>query len=227
MERIDSTRQRAARSSQEAAACDACRRRPCVGITPVEAFGIARHVKLRYDRGEVSAIRARLVELAERYSGLSLPQRRAARLPCGLLDPVERRCIAYAARPLACVDRALATDDLPQSPRRARSREGVRVSHQASPLAGVEAVRSVLAAGGLDANRYELNSAVLRALNCPDAVVRWLHREDPFQGCLCIEACPYQAKEPSPPVAVHRPSALPSSARRRRAQRLAEGGKRS
>ncbi len=224
LEQIHSVRQHAAPPWQEAAGGNACRRRPCMGITPVEAFSIAEHLKSRCNRREVSAIRARLVALAERYSCLSLLQRHAVRLPCGLFDPVGRRCVAYAARPIACVGRAVTSGDSPPSPHHARSRRIAGASQHASPLADVEAVRSVLAAGGLDANRYELNAAVLRALNCPDAIVRWLRREEPFQGCLCIEACRPQVKEPSLPVTVHQAHAVPASGRRRRAQRLEENG---
>jgi hypothetical protein len=36
---------------------------------------------------------------------------------------------------------------------------------------------------GLDAARYELASAVLRALEVPDATERWLRGERVFAGC--------------------------------------------
>jgi len=58
----------------------------------------------------------------------------------------------------------------------------------------------------LDMNLYELHAAVLRALNIPDAMQRWLAGEDIFRGCACVEAVgPPRIEKPSmamsaPPV---------------------------
>jgi hypothetical protein len=43
---------------------------------------------------------------------------------------------------------------------------------------------------GLGAKMYELRSAVLRALDTPDAEERWARGEDVFAGCGVVVACP-------------------------------------
>lgn len=206
----------------------ACRRGGCIGTTPLEALAIAEHLGRHHARPELSAIRKRLIHLSERYAGLSLPQRVETKLPCGLFDPMLPGCIAYAARPLACADafrrdgtREDAARPGPHNGEPSRESESAERAY-ATNLAA--AIRSNLSAGRLDMNLYELNSAVLRALNCRDAMARWLNREDIFQGCLCIEATgPPRLKEPPQPVAVHASHALPSPTRQRLARRLEEG----
>ena len=206
----------------------ACRRGGCVRATPLEALAIAEHLGRHHGRPELSAIRKRLVHLSERHAGLSLAQRVETQLPCGLFDPMLPGCVAYATRPLACAGAF----------RRDGAREGAAGPgpHNGEPLRELEsperayarnlaaAIRSTLSAGRLDMNLYELNSAVLRALNCRDAMARWLAREDIFQGCLCLEATgPPRLKEPPRPVAIHGPHALPPPTCQRLARRLEEG----
>ena len=45
-----------------------------------------------------------------------------------------------------------------------------------------------LAALGLDANLYELDSALLVALRQPDALQRWLRGKDVFKHAICNDA---------------------------------------
>lgn len=214
---------------QKGAGCGrACRGGGCAGATPLEALAIAEDLGRHYGRPELSAIRKRLVHLSERHAGLSLPQRVETQLPCGLFDPMMTGCVAYAARPLACAGafrRDGARDDAARpGPHNGEPSRELESAERAYATNLAAAIRSSLSAGQLDMNLYELNSAVLRALNCRDAMARWLNREDIFQGCLCIKATgPPRVKEPPRPIAVHGPHALPPPTRQRLARRLEEG----
>lgn len=198
----------------------------CLGVTPLEALTIVEHLRRYQGRLELSAIRKRLISLGERFAGLSLPQRAEVRLPCGLFDPGLSGCVAQASRPLACAAgpcRGEVEHDT------CSGRRNAPAGHEPPSLASdyaaslAAAIRSRLS-DRLDMNLYELNSAVLRALNCRDAMARWLNGEDIFQGCLCLEATgPPRVKHMAQPVAVHGPHALPPPTRQRPTPRREDG----
>jgi hypothetical protein len=84
------------------------------------------------------------------------------------------------------------------------SREACEAAYHAADLAAAEVptdraakawtmgvsggLQHALVAAGLDGNLYELNAAVLCALETPRAVDRWLAGEDVFARCLCTDA---------------------------------------
>jgi Fe-S-cluster containining protein len=172
--------------------CSACCRNVAVDVTPLEAFVVADYLRANLDATQREAVTARLAVNAQARSQMSANELRRVRLTCAFLNE-QGRCSVYAARPLACAGAF------------SMSRQACHLAaeHPASPAAqqvpfdpytktwtmGVSGgLQRALVEAGLDGNLYELSSAVLRALETPDAVERWLRREDVFHGCTCTDA---------------------------------------
>lgn len=148
-----------------------------VTATAPEVFMLAR--ALRAANKDITPVieRVRMTDAVTR--GLGKPDRFAKRQPCSML--VNNECSGYAGRPLACrafvsfslqkCEQAFVTgaEDIPTPAISGFLRRGC---HQA--------LWSGLAAMGLPFLGYELNEALLVALENHDAEARWLAGEDVF-----------------------------------------------
>jgi Fe-S-cluster containining protein len=170
--RIDALPSRAQHAC--APGCSFCCYLPVDVLAP-EAFRIAAHLKRQCSPAE-------LAELVFRLGAHRQPH--AAARPCVFL--AQGRCSIYAVRPLVC----RGYNSLSQERCEAYFHDAsvdLRESkdHVAGSLA--EAVEEGLITGltalGLDAQWYELPSAVLRALEIPQGPARWARSEAVFEGC--------------------------------------------
>jgi Fe-S-cluster containining protein len=156
-----------------------------VTATAPEIFLLARTV--RSSDADLAPAIARVRETNAFVGGMGKVERFAMRQPCSML--VANECSAYAGRPLAC--RAFASFSLPKCEEAFRT-GGVDIPTPA--INGVlrracnQALWSGLAAVGLPFTLYELNHALLVALENPDAEQRWLRGEDVFAGVTSDDA---------------------------------------
>lgn len=101
---------------------------------------------------------------------------------CPLLSD-DHRCAVFAARPLYCRGRCRPNCNQTEESRTTTESE----SPQRFAAAFGDGISSGLSQGltkaGLDGRSYELNRALIQALDVPDAAERWLRGEPVFEAC--------------------------------------------
>jgi Fe-S-cluster containining protein len=160
-----------------------------VSVTPLEVFRLgSRFDALVPERGPaVDRLRARLA----RSQPFTYEQLLDQGMACGLLG-ADGACSVYAERPSAC--RALASFNV-KGCEASIGRPGDQPEGQVSIDLPLHSLGQAVSIGlrlacsdrGLETTRYELNEALLRALDTPDAAQRWLGGEQVFQGCMVAD----------------------------------------
>ena len=146
-----------------------------VDVLAPEAFRIAAHLKRTRSPGELAAVASRLGAHGQHDFGTR---------PCVFLD--HGRCSIYEVRPMVCRGyNSLSKERCEAFYNDASVDLKGTKDHQAGSLAEAmeEGVIAGLNALGLDAQWYELPSAVLRALETPAGASRWARGEAVFDGC--------------------------------------------
>ena len=146
-----------------------------VDVLALEAFRIAAYLQQTRSPGELAALVYRLGVHGRAYLGAR---------PCVFL--AEGRCSIYEVRPMVCRGyNSLSKErceafyhDASVDLRGTKDRAAGRLAEamEDGVIAGLNAL-------GLDAQWYELPSAVLRALETADGPARWARGEAVFQGC--------------------------------------------
>jgi len=152
--------------------CPRARGQTPIGVTPPEALAAAERLRLGSRPEELSAVRRRLVEATERCAQWRPSAAMSADDFLGAVDqPAPVFCAFCNGGPAACP----LDDDRPL--------ECLGALDQRAEL------RERLAEAGLDMHVYEMNAAVLRALNMRDAARRWREGDRIFRGCrrLAVE----------------------------------------
>lgn len=170
--------------------CTACCHTVTTDCTPLEALALAVHLRDTLSPDDLNAVMLRLAEVTHQRSRMTPAQRSTTRLRCGLLND-QGRCAGYAARPLACAG----AFSFCRQTCHAAWHEPELVSATATLdhalkvwTMGISGgLQRALAEAGYDANLYELNSILLRALDHPRALELWLAQEDVFAECLCTD----------------------------------------
>lgn len=155
-----------------------------IGLTAPEVLAIADDLRRNLSRSKVRQIRDLAAENALKSASLSMDQVAELGLSCPL-QGADRVCCTFPRRPLAC--RPLHAFTLGGSPPNS-------VDAKSSPDSFAKSVGEGVASGltlglqihGLDAKRYELNSALVRALDTPDAADRWAKGDDVFADCVTL-----------------------------------------
>lgn len=150
--------------------------RPCysmIAVTPPEAFELADYLRTHKPSGMVSNIRDRAAANAQRSQELDHNDFHDAQLCCPLLGD-DGVCIVGAVRPVHCWGRCALSGG------EGRCGEGFGRRRIDSVEAGL--CRGLRDAG-LDGNLYELNSALVTALETPDAAAKWRAGDDVFSRC--------------------------------------------
>jgi Fe-S-cluster containining protein len=160
------------------AGCACCCALP-VSVHPAEALYLALHLREGLHADALAALVDRLRQRVEARRGWTVEQRRTHPRRCVFLT-ADGRCGMYDGRPLACRGYTSQSAEACQEDRDPiPMHEGVMSATSGVSYGLVEAT----AALGLEAARYELESAVLCALEVPDAPARWLRGERVFAGC--------------------------------------------
>jgi hypothetical protein len=164
--------------------CNYCCHLP-VHVRPYEAFALASWLRRQFSPQQLDGLRARLRANLDRTRELGEEGRKRANLACALLD-AQGACTAYAARPAQCRkfhSTVLATceasfarpeDDAIASP------EHPAVAHNAAVI--IAQAANAARDAGFDAAAYDLNAALLEALDNPKAERRWRAGKKAFVG---------------------------------------------
>lgn len=164
----------------------ASRRVPCpeagqgeVLVTAPEAIGIAEHLRRRLSKWEVQRIRDHAARNTEVIAeGGADPDS----LPCALQGE-DCVCRSYEVRPVGCRPlhaAAIAGAVGLGGPAMEDGDPGWEAHAEEVGRGLTEGLTRGLERAGLDAERYELNGALVVALDTPDASARWARGEDVF-----------------------------------------------
>ena len=162
--------------------CDFCCYLPVDVLAP-EAFRITAHLEQTCSREALSTLVYRLGAQGQHDFGIR---------PCVFL--ANGRCSIYEVRPMVCRGYNSLSKERCEAYHHDAS---VNLKGTKDRVAGLlaEAIEDGVIAGlealGLDAQWYELPSAVLRALETTDGPARWARGEAVFEGCdqLSQECC--------------------------------------
>lgn len=146
-----------------------------VEVRPYEAFVLADHIRAHMTAAQLSAVKERLAANRARIAPLAPLQHTQAGIPCALL--VDGACSVYAARPAACrkyyslsVNTCRTAFEHPTEPLIGPLEDDdLRLAGNAVALGYAKGVEE----SGRDANRYELQAALLEALENPKAAKRY------------------------------------------------------
>jgi Fe-S-cluster containining protein len=154
-----------------------------VAVSPPEALYIAEYLQRTLSAEEQVEIRTRLRTRVEERQGWTVEDRLACKRFCIFLRE-DRHCGIYPIRPLACrgynsLSRSACEEAFTDQGDRVRAHAGVR-ELAAGVIYGLVLASKEL---GLEWGRHEIEAAVLRALETPDAAERWARGERVFAGC--------------------------------------------
>ena len=161
---------------------------------------MAAHLRKNRSRAEQKRIHGLAVENSKKISSRVRGDSDLQPLPCPLQSQ-DHVCCVYAARPLRCrplhatsVAKGMGSRSVQLAGSRAEAPDEDR--HEQTVAQGVEiGLTRALRSAGLDANVYELNSALATALETPDAAERWANGENVFATCHCPK-CPLAPNQP-------------------------------
>lgn len=159
-----------------------------VGVTAPEALAIAAYLRKKRSRAEQQRIYELAVDNAKRIAERK-PGECEAPPPCPLHGP-DHVCCAYGNRPLRCRPLhaiAIAKDMAGNrtSLVNPQTEGSDAIGHEQTIAQGIEiGLTQALKSAALDANIYELNSALAIALETPNAAERWAKGENVFHTPL-------------------------------------------
>jgi Fe-S-cluster containining protein len=160
-----------------------------VGVSPLEVFLIAEHLKNKGIKVSLEDIKSRLTALDQITNGLPSEARLSAQLPCAFL--VEDSCSIYEVRPLACrggnsIDADLCrrhVEDM-ENVQKEEELEGRPYWIHAVPFHVMRVLREGLTTGmkkwDLGQEKLELTAATRIALQEKDALENWIAGKDIF-----------------------------------------------
>jgi Fe-S-cluster containining protein len=160
---------------EEEAHCSA-RCHEMIGVMAPEVLSVAANLRSQLSTVELDSVRRQAKADALRTKAMSREEYAAANETCPLLTN-DGTCAAYSFRPLFC-----RTDCVTCG--------GDDAATQEQPVSSAALARGIgrgleksLASAGVDANRYELSSALAVALDTSDASARWAKGESVFAEC--------------------------------------------
>jgi Fe-S-cluster containining protein len=181
---IDRALQRSPADYQPAcqAGCAFCCALP-VEVSALEALYIAHYLNDTLSSEERGEFLARLRQPVEERRGWAMDERWARKRFCTFLRD-DWQCGIYPIRPLSCRGYSSLSWSTCEDAF-AGQVDQVRVHGlvQDSATGVMEGLMEATTALGLEWEKYELESAVLRALEVPDAAERWVRGERVFVGC--------------------------------------------
>jgi Fe-S-cluster containining protein len=153
-------------------------------VTPPELLHIARHLRATRGTDELSALKARLSELAARTREMAAADWKRARIPCPFLDGATSSCTIYDVRPGPC--RAYNSVSLPKCLELYDTGADVSVPCNGVQQSSILAVGIGLAAAcrlhELEWEGVSLTAGLAQILDQEDAAERWLAGERLFEA---------------------------------------------
>ena len=157
-----------------------------IGVTPPEALVIAEEIRSTKSRREVNRIHDRAARNAAKVVDMTHQRYAQGGLTCPLLAQDET-CTVFGVRPMRCRGWCLASgkDGDVCLPGDGDASKGL---HAKTVTSGAEdGLCRAIESAGLDANVYELNSALVAALDAPVGAERWAEGERVFEQCKRYE----------------------------------------
>ncbi|MGY8770139.1 MAG: YkgJ family cysteine cluster protein [Pirellulales bacterium] len=164
--------------------CPACCH-SMISLTALETCGIAEWLRENLTNEKIASIRKHADENANQSSNLNDLQYSQAMLWCPLLDS-QKSCSIYPARPIVCQAwNSLSLEACQDCYLANHAEKKIPIdSHAYEVGQGIRSgMKQGLKALGLDGNSYELNSALVVAIDHPDALDLWAKGEEVFEGC--------------------------------------------
>lgn len=158
-----------------------------VDVLVPQAINIAQYLRKRLSSEQWENLRCRLSDRVQHISTMTADEHAVANLPCVFLRE-NNTCLIYPARPTKCATyNSLSVE---------KCKEGFDHPTDWSIQIPIGIAQGTIGDGvsgglsmacvrlGLDHWGYELHSAVLRAMELPDAGSRWLAGERVFRSCI-------------------------------------------
>ncbi len=177
-DRIDQSPDRNQRACK--AGCAFCCYLPVVLASAAEVVYLADWLRAKCTPDELVTVRNRLEARCEQSTANPLTQKR---LPCALLQ--DDRCMAYEARPFKCRGwNSVRLEACERAYGQSQTTTKVPVDTFAFVMgnAVLNGLSDATRNAELDGGAYELNAALLRALDLPDATLRWRTGEQLFDA---------------------------------------------
>jgi Fe-S-cluster containining protein len=156
-----------------------------VQVQPYEAFTLAAWLKRNFDAQRLAAVTAKLRDNVAKTVAMGVEARKRSNLACALLGE-DGACSAYEARPGQCrkfhstrLETCMASYANPADDSIASPEHGA-VAHNAAVI--ITQARHAARAAGLEDASYDLNVALLEALENPKAERRWRDGKKAFVG---------------------------------------------
>ncbi len=165
--------------------CSYCCHQPAT-VFAFEAIRIARELKNSLTSDDLKFLEETMVARVNDFKGSSVGKQINNKAACPLLT--NHQCSVYASRPLTCrLAHSFSVKKCRQAFEKDRNLVQIPVALELlSAVSGIiEAVYGGLPGAKLDANLYELSSAVLVALSQPDAASKWASGDRSiFRNCI-------------------------------------------
>ena len=146
-----------------------------VEVRAYEVFAISRYIHEKRSDAEINLLKDRLHRTVDAISGLTREEHFAKNIECSLL--VDGECSVYAVRPALCHKHHSLNDE--QCRRSFENPGDTSIPPVGHPLiiqstrAAILGFKDALDKVGLDSTLYELNSALLVALEHPEYGKKW------------------------------------------------------
>ena len=157
-----------------------------IGVSPPEAIQLATYLRQSLSSSQLKTLR----DEAQRNAKLLAegPGRSVTDAPCSLQGD-DCVCLAYSDRPMECrpLHAAIMAEQLDLNPLTGASASSPPAAHIETISQGIrEGLSRGLESAGLDGGTYELHSALVAALDDPEAAEHWAAAEDVFGACNVI-----------------------------------------
>ncbi len=157
-----------------------------VDVQAAEAFVIADYIRAKFTPTEVDQVRSRARENWTRIQPMTVDQQESSGLPCPLLR--EGRCSVYPVRPAMC--RVMHSQRVePCQDQSSTSVEPI-TSVRVATAGAVIGISQAFAEHGYDAQAYDLNAALLEALDNPKSERRFRDKKSAFLRTMIAKEQP-------------------------------------
>ncbi|MCH8922986.1 MAG: hypothetical protein IIA67_07545 [Planctomycetes bacterium] len=167
-----------------AAGCPGCCR-VMVAVTVPEVLSAADYLRRNCQANLVGKIQQQATKTAAQTVDMNKNQYAEQQLPCAMLS-ADDCCMTYPARPIRCRGWcSLSVDRCNECFLTKAMDQTVPIDAHAYAVGqgAADGLSAGITSAGLDGTFYELNSALARALDVPDAAEQWLRGEPVFSDC--------------------------------------------
>ncbi len=165
--------------------CSHCCHQPAT-VFPFEAIQIAKTLKNSLSEAQLDALKEKMISRVRDFAGASVRKNINNKTACPLLS--NDRCSVYEQRPLTCrMAHSFSVKKCRAALQKDRNQVQIPVSLEILDGVGeiIQDFYKQLPKRKVDGKMYELCSAVLAALNQPDAAARWANGDlRVFEKCI-------------------------------------------